>query len=71
MLFSSANDYKRCTEIVRKELSQRNICVSDDVLDKITEDVMNITYAKGGSYSYDIVQCFAKHMWKKSFIKNF
>ena len=51
MLFSSANDYKRCTEIVRKELSQRNICVSDDVLDKITEDVMNITYAKGGSYS--------------------
>lgn len=47
MLFSSANDYKRCKEIVRKKLSQRNICVSNDVLDKITEDVMNITYAKG------------------------
>ena len=46
MLFSNANDYKMCTEIVRKELSQRNICVSDDVLDKITEDVMNIHMQK-------------------------
>ena len=71
MIFSSANDYKRCTEIVRKKLSQRNICVSDDVLDKITEDVMNITYAKGGSYSYDIVQCFAETYVEEEFYKKF
>ena len=49
----------------------RNLCVSDDVLDKITEDVMNITYAKGGSYSYDIVQCFAETYVKEEFYKKF
>ena len=58
MLFSSANDYKRCKEIVRKKLSQRNICVSDDVLDKITEDVMNIT-------------CFAETYVEEEFYKKF
>ena len=71
MLFSNANDYKMCTEIVRKELSQRNICVSHDVLDKITEDVMNITYAKGGNYSYDVVQCFAETYVEEEFYKKF
>ena len=31
MLFSNADDYKRCTEVVRKELSKRNVNVSDGV----------------------------------------
>lgn len=71
MLFSNDSDYKRCTEIVRKELSKRNVSVSNDTLDKITEDVMNISYAKGGSYSSNIVQCFAETYVKEEFYKKF
>ena len=54
----------------KKRVITKNICVSDDVLDKITEDVMNITYAKGGNYSYDVVQCFAETYVEEEFIKN-
>ena len=32
---------------------------------------MNITYAKGGSYSYDIVQCFAETYVEEEFYKKF
>ncbi len=71
MLFSNDSDYKRCVEIVRRELSKRNVCVSEDTLDKITEDVMNITYAKGGSYLSDIVQCFAETYVEEEFYKKF
>lgn len=71
MLFSNDSDYKRCTEIVRKELSKRNVSVSNDTLDKITEDVMNISYAKGGSYSSNIVQCFAETYVEEEFYKKF
>lgn len=71
MLFANADDYKRCTEVVRKELSKRDVNVSNDVLGKITEDVMNITYAKGGGYSCDIVQCFAETYVEEGVYKKF
>lgn len=57
--------------MVRKELSKRNVCVRDDVLDKITEDVMNIAYAKGGDYSRDIVQGFAEVYVEEEFYKKY
>ena len=69
MLFSNADDYKMCAEVVRSELFKRNVTVSDDILEKITEDVMNITYAKGGDYSYDTVQAFAEVYVEEEFYK--
>lgn len=60
MQFSTKGDFKRCSEIVRKELASKNVIVKDVILKKITEDVMNISYAKGGDYSSDIIYGFAK-----------
>lgn len=71
MLFLDDSDYKRCTEIVKKELLKRNVNVSKEMLNKITKDVMNITYAKGGSYSSDIVQAFAETYVEEEFYIKF
>ena len=60
MIFSNESDYKMCMEVVRKELNKRNVCVSDENLDRITRKVMNITYAKGGDYSYSTIQAFTE-----------
>ncbi len=59
MLFSQKDDFSRCSEIVRKKLQEKNIVVEDVVLKRITEDVMNISYAKGGDYSREIIYSFA------------
>ena len=51
MIFSNPNDISRCTEIVRKELLKNNVNVNEKVLNKITLDIMNISYSKGAGYS--------------------
>lgn len=60
MIFATGNDFRRCTEIVRKELAKMNVTVEDVTLKKITKDVMNISYAKGGDYSNEIILEFAR-----------
>lgn len=52
-------DYLRCVDIVRKELTRRNILVDENVLERIVQDVLNISYAKGGGCSNEIVEGFA------------
>ncbi len=59
MQFSKRDDFNRCSEIVRKKLQGKNIVVKDAELKRITEDIMNISYAKGGDYSGEIIDSFA------------
>ncbi len=59
MLFSKKDDFNRCSEIVKKKLQRKNIDVNDAELKKITENIMNISYAKGGDYSREIIDSFA------------
>ncbi len=59
MQFSKRDDFNRCSEIVRKKLQGKNIVVKDAELKRITEDIMNISYAKGGDYSREIIGSFA------------
>ncbi len=59
MQFSKRDDFNRCSEIVRKKLQGKNIVVKDAELKRITEDIMNISYAKGGDYSREIIDSFA------------
>lgn len=59
MLFSKKDDFNRCSEIVKKKLQGKNIVVKDAELKRITEDIMNISYAKGGDYSREIIDSFA------------
>ena len=51
MLFLQRADFSRCSKIVREKLQGKNIVVKDVELKRITEDIMNFSYAKGGDYS--------------------
>ncbi len=55
MLFLQRADFSRCSKIVREKLQGKNIVVKDVELKRITEDIMNFSYAKGGDYSREIV----------------
>lgn len=71
MVFSNSKDIRNCTEIVKKELLKNNVNVSDDILNKITLDVMNISYSKGGDYSNKVIQSFAETYVEEGFYKKF
>mgnify|MGYP001119264671 FL=1 len=71
MLFSQGDDFSRCFEIVKKELQGKNIVVKDNILKRITEDIMNISYAKGGDYSREIIYSFANTYIERGLYKKY
>jgi len=71
MIFSNTNDINRCTEIVKNELIRCNVNVSEEILNKITGDIMDISYSKGGDYSDKIIQSFAETYVEKQLYKKF
>ena len=64
-------DVRRCMAIVRNELIKKNIRVTDNILEKITKDIMNISYSKGGDYSDTINQRYAETYIEKGFYKEY
>lgn len=58
-MFLEDDDLRICTQFVRKEMSKKRVTVNEDILKEITQDIMNITYAKGGG-TRDDFQGFAK-----------
>jgi hypothetical protein len=71
MAFTDSKDFRHCTEIVKKELLKNNVNVDDDFINKITLDVMNISYSKGGDYSDKIIHRFAETYVEEGFYKKF
>jgi hypothetical protein len=71
MVFMDSKDIRNCTEIVKKELLKKNVNVSNDILNKITLDIMNISYSKGGDYSIKVMQSFAETYVEEGFYKKF
>lgn len=69
--YANHDDLIRCTEIVRTELGNRDIIVDEDVLKKITVDIMNISDAKGGGYFSDVIRSFAIRYIVWEFYKKF
>ncbi|SHI86577.1 hypothetical protein SAMN02745751_01246 [Dethiosulfatibacter aminovorans DSM 17477] len=60
MLYSNKDDIKNCKEIVRSEIKNRGLDQLNGIIEIIVEDIMNITYAKGGGYSKDTLKSFAE-----------
>ena len=71
MIFAKREDVDRCAEIVRAELEKRDGKINNDILNKITEDIMNISYSKGGDYSDTIIQRYAETYIEKGFYKEY
>ena len=59
MKLFSKSDEIICTEFVRKEMAKKRVTVNDAILKEIVQDIIYITYAKGGG-TRDIFQSFAK-----------
>ncbi|MEG0899240.1 MAG: hypothetical protein RSF40_05960 [Oscillospiraceae bacterium] len=63
--------FKTDNRIVEEELVKNNVNVNDETLNKITLDIMNISYSKGGDYSDNIIQSFAETYVEEGFYKKF
>lgn len=59
MVYADSNDIERCKKIIKDELLKKNKNLNNISLDKITIEIMNISYSKGGDYSEDIIRSFA------------
>lgn len=71
MIFASKEDVSRCTLIVKEQLGKRGVGVADDIFKKITEDIMNISYSKGGDYSDKIIRSFAETYIEEGFYEKY
>jgi len=65
MLYAQKEDIERCNKIVEEELKRREIKVDEDIIKKITEDIMNISYSTGGDYSYDVLKSYTEEYFKE------
>ena len=58
--YANSNDIARCKRIIERQLSENSIVVDSKEIDKLTIEIMDLAYAKGGSYSDKTIEQFAK-----------
>ena len=58
--YATSNDIARCKRIIEHQLSENSIVVDSKEIDKLTIEIMDLAYAKGGSYSDKTIEQFAK-----------
>lgn len=68
---TNADDFRRCCEIVKKELYKRDVVINENILEKITEDIMNVSISKGGDFADKTIQSIAEVYIAKELYKLF
>lgn len=58
--YATSNDIARCKRVIELELRKNSVIVDSKELDKLTVEIMDLAYAKGGSYSNKTIKQFAK-----------
>jgi len=58
--YATSNDIARCKRIIERQLSENSIVVDSKEIDKLTIEIMDLAYAKGGSYSDKTIEQFTK-----------
>ncbi len=59
--FATKVDFNRCLQILEKEAKIQNIYLDTLSLEKATISIMNISYSKGGDYSFDVIEKFTEY----------
>jgi len=67
MFFANKEDVENCKIIVRKEICERSLFQLEDVIDDIVQEIMNITYSKGGDYKENTLTAFTKLYFDNEF----
>ena len=57
---ATTEDLRKSMVVVREILDSKAITVNDEQCQVITLEVMDISYAKGGDYSSEIIKSFAE-----------
>lgn len=58
--YATSNDIARCKRVIERQLRKHSIVVDSKELDKLTIEIMDLAYTKGGSYSDKTIEQFAK-----------
>jgi len=69
MQYSTIEDLKRAECIVRKEFALLMIVADDEATKKIAEEIMDISYSKGGDYSEVVISSFAHVYFQEGMYK--
>ena len=48
--YATSNDIARCKRVIERQLRKHSIVVDSKELDKLTIEIMDLAYAKGGTY---------------------
>ena len=59
MEYKDIDIIKRCKNVIEEELLKNNKILDDTSLDKVTTEIMNISYSKGGDYSEEVIRKIA------------
>ncbi|MBI9015485.1 MAG: hypothetical protein JEZ08_24840 [Clostridiales bacterium] len=70
MMFVKESDKVRCSSIVLNEIETLDLQVLKNFIKEISEEILNISYSKGGDYTESMLSAFAagyfgKEMYKK------
>lgn len=71
MIFADTKDIFRCSKIIKNEFAKTELNLDDVVLNKITVEIMNISYSHGGDYTDGVIQSFAETYIEKGFYKKY
>lgn len=71
MLYANEKDIKRCQSSVREMLKNKEINLSEEIIKKVTRDIMNISYSTGGDYSDSVITSYTKSYIEKMMYQKF
>ena len=62
--YATAEDLRKCMVVIREILDNKAITIKEGHCQAIALEVMEISYAKGGDYSSEIIKSFAESYLK-------
>lgn len=71
MLDANEKDIKRCQSSVREMLKNKEINLSEEIIKKVTRDIMNLSYSTGGDYSDSVITSHTKSYIEKMMYQKF
>lgn len=63
--YATKVDFDRCLQIIESEAKVQGIFFDSASLKKVTISIMNISYSKGGDYSFENIQRFTSYYLSK------
>lgn len=70
-MYEKKSDIDRCRLIVKKEIKVRELRILEKLVDVISDEILNISYSKGGDYSDSTLSAFASVYFDNALYKKY